>query len=93
MRDNFTKAKKILRTSGSQFEVIAVNGCCYGRENKPDKGDYFKYCGQKFWEFISGDSKLYIDLIEPLGHKAKEKNEEFEKEHAIILNLFTQEFC
>jgi hypothetical protein len=92
MKDNFTKAKKILRTTGSQLEIVAVNGCCYGRDNKSDKGDYFKYCGQKFWEFISGDSKLYIGLIEPLGHKAKEKNEEFEKEHAKILNLFTQKF-
>ena len=37
--------------------------------------------------------KLYTDLIEPLGHKAKEKNEEFDKEHAKIVNIFTQEFC
>jgi hypothetical protein len=29
----------------------------------------------------------------PLGHKAKEKNEEFEKERAKIVNLFTDEFC
>ncbi len=25
----------------------------------PDKGDYFKYCGQRFWEFIS-EMKSYI---------------------------------
>lgn len=93
MRSDFIKAKRVLRTSGNKLEVIAINGCCYGRDNKPDKGDYFKYCGQNFWEFISGDSKLYTDLIEPLGHKAKEKNEEFEKEHAKILNVFTEEFC
>ncbi len=93
MRSDFLKAKRILRTSGNKLEVIAVNGCCYGRDNKPDKGDYFKYCGQKFWEFVSGDSKLYTDLIRPLGHKAKEKNEEFEKEHAKIVNTFTEEFC
>lgn len=93
MRTDFAKAKKVLRTSGSKLEVVAVNGCCYGRDNQPDKGDYFKYCGQKFWEFISGDSKLYTKIIEPLGHKAKEKNEEFEKEHAKILNKFTAEFC
>jgi hypothetical protein len=30
---------------------------------------------------------------EPLGHKAKEKNEEFEKERAKIVNMFTEEFC
>ncbi len=93
MRKDFLKAKRILRTSGHKSELIAVNGCCYGRDNNPDKGDYLKYCGQKFWEFISGDSKLYTDLIEPLGHKAKERNEEFEKEHAKIVNVFTQEFC
>ncbi len=92
MREDFTKAKRVLRTSGSKLEVVAVNGCCYGRDNKPDKGDYFKYCGQEFWEFISGDSELYTDLIEPLGHKAKEKNEEFQKEHAKIVNKFTKEF-
>jgi hypothetical protein len=32
-------------------------------------------------------------LIEPLGHKAKEKNHEFDKEHAKILNNFTEDFC
>jgi len=92
MRNDFLTAKRALRTSGHQEEIIAVNGCCYGREKHPDKGDYFKYCGQKFWTFISGDSKLFTDLIEPLGHKAKEKNDEFEREHAILVNKFTQEF-
>jgi hypothetical protein len=92
MKNDFLTAKRALRTSGSKLEVIAVNGCCYGRDNRPDKGDYFKYCGQRFWEFISGDNNLYTDLIEPLGHKAKEKNEEFEREHAKIVNVFTQEF-
>ena len=55
---DFKTAKKTLRTSNSQLNIVAVNGCCYGRDNKPDKGDYFKYCGQRFWEFISGDSNL-----------------------------------
>lgn len=55
MRADFMTAQKTLRTSNSKLKIIAVNGCCYGRDNKPDKGDYFKYCGQKFWEFISGE--------------------------------------
>jgi hypothetical protein len=92
MKDNFNKAKRILRTSNSNIQVVAVNGCCYGRENKPDKGDYFKYCGQKFWEFISGNENLYIEIIEPLGHKAKEKNEEFMESYSQIINKFTFEF-
>jgi hypothetical protein len=92
LKASFNTAKKTLRTSNSKMQVIAVNGCCYGRENKPDKGDYYKYCGQKFWEFISGDSNLYTELIEPLGHKAKERNDEFTKSYNQILNKFTKEF-
>ncbi len=92
LRDNFRKAKRILRTSNSNLQVIAVNGCCYGRDKIPDKGDYFKYCGQRFWELISANQDLYVDIIEPLGHKAKEKNEEFLEEYSQIINKFTLEF-
>ncbi|SYZ71992.1 conserved hypothetical protein [Candidatus Zixiibacteriota bacterium] len=92
MRDYFKKAKKILRTNAPKMDVIAVNGCCYGRDRHPDKEDYFKYCGAKFWEFISGNNDLYLEIIEPLGHKAKEKNEAFQKEYSRLINLFTLEF-
>jgi hypothetical protein len=94
MKADFIRAKRVLRTSNSKMmEVVAVNGCCYGKDNKPDKGEYFKYCGQKFWEFISGDNDLFVDLIEPLGHRAREKNGEFEKERAKIINIFTRQFA
>ena len=92
MASDFKTAKKTLRTSNSNLNIVAVNGCCYGRDNKPDKGDYFKYCGQKFWEFISGDTNLYIELIEPLGHKAKERNDDFVKSYSQMINKFTKEF-
>lgn len=92
LRDNFRKAKRILRTNTSLINVVAVNGCCYGRDRKPDKGDYLKLCGQKFWEFISGDSDLYTDIIEPLGHQAKEKKEQFREEYDKTINRFTAEF-
>ncbi len=93
MVTDFKTAKKALRTSNSQLIITAVNGCCYGRDNKPDKGDYFKYCGQKFWEFVSGDRNLYIEIIEPLGHKAKEKNDDFMKSYSQMINKFTKEFA
>jgi hypothetical protein len=89
---DFKTAKKTLRTSNSQFNIIAVNGCCYGIDNNPDKGDYFKYCGQEFWSFISGNENLYLEIIEPLGHKARERNEEFQKSYAQMINKFTKEF-
>ena len=98
MKDNFEKAKRILRTSGSKTDnIVAINGCCYGIDNSPDKGSYFKYCGQAFWELISGDAECYKIIIEPLGHKAKERNEEFNNEYARMINGlvngFISKFC
>lgn len=90
---DFRTAKKTLRTSNSKLNIVAVNGCCYGRDNQPDKGEYFKYCGQKFWEFMSGDAHLYTKIIEPLGHKAKERNEDFIQSYAKMINKFTKEFA
>lgn len=92
MKDNFRKAKQTLRTSNSKLNVVAVNGCCYGRNTRPDKGDYYKYCGQVFWEFISGNTDLYLKIIKPLGHSAKERNAEFYREYSQIVNRFTSEF-
>jgi len=92
MREDFNRARRIVKTGESGIRVAAVNGCCYGRDNKPDKGDYYKYCGQKFWEFISGNDELYLRLIKPLGHHARRRNSEFHKEYAQIVNKFTIEF-
>lgn len=92
MREDFKQARRILRTSKSNLQVVAVNGCCYGNQNKEDKEDYVKYCGQQFWEFISGNAQLYTEIIEPLGYKAKERNDEFHIEYSIIINQFTEEF-
>jgi len=93
MKDNFRKAKRILGTNiSTSRNVIAVNGCCYGKDNMPNKGDYLKYCGQRFWEFISGNENLYTEIIEPLGHKAKEKNDLFLQEYAKVINKFSFEF-
>jgi len=93
MRDNFKKAKRILGAHVSLKNIVAVNGCCYGRDNKPDKGDYLKLCGRRFWEFTSGNPNLYVDIIEPLGHKAKEKNEQFMDAYSRLINKFTLAFA
>ena len=92
MVDNFKKAKRILATNTTGNKVVAINGCCYGRETTQDKGDYLKLCGQNFWSFISGLENLYTDIIKPLGHTAKERNEEFDEEYGKVINLFTKQF-
>lgn len=92
MIDNFNRAKRVLRTNTSSINVVAINGCCYGKDDQPDKGEYLKLCAQRFWEFISGNELLYTDIIEPLGYKAKENNEQFEQEYSKVINKFTLEF-
>src|SRR3972149_11291833 len=92
MKKAFSKAIKILKTNNPRIHVIAVNGCCYGKTKKIEKDGYQKLCGQRFWEFISGSENLYTDIVEPLGHKAKEKNEKFVESAAQIINKFTQQF-
>lgn len=96
LKINFENAKKILQAKTNK-KIVAVNGCCFGKDNQPDKGDYLKLCGQQFWEFISDNSNLYLNIIEPIGHKAKQKNEEFMESYAQLINNltfeFSQKFC
>lgn len=93
MVTDFRTAKRTLRTSNSGLNIVAINGCCYGRDDNPDKGEYFKYCGQRFWAFISGDHDLYTAIIEPLGHQAKDKNDEFMQAYSQMINKFTRQFA
>lgn len=93
MRQDFRTAAKTLRTSGAAINITAVNGCCYGVDKNPDKGDYFKYCGQRFWTFISGESSLYADIIEPLGNAAKNQHYDFESAYQQQIEAFTDTFA
>ena len=92
MVTDFKTAKRTLRTSNSKIHIASINGCCYGQDNTPDKGEYFKYCGQRFWEFLSDNVNLYTEIIEPLGHKAKERNDDFIQIYSQRINIFTLEF-
>jgi Type II restriction endonuclease EcoO109I len=90
---DFKTAKKTLRTSNSRINVIAVNGCCYGKDKQPDKGDYLKYCGQKFWAFMSGDEDFYTKIVDPIGHQARQRNDDFMESYAQMINKFTKQFA
>ncbi len=91
LRVNFEVAKKALRAKTGK-KIVAINGCCFGKDNNSDKGGYLKLCGQRFWELISENERLYIDIIEPIGYKARQKNEEFMENYAQIVNKLTLEF-
>lgn len=95
MLQSFDKARRI---AGPKAHVIAVNGCCYGKDASPaKKGNYLKLCGQDFWYLISGESLLYQEIIDPLGYEARQRNDEFEETfgrlHTRFTAQFTQDFC
>ena len=92
MKDNFREASRVLRQGNRTMNIIAVNGCCYGRDSSPDKGDYRKICGQEFWEFISNDREFYTRIIEPLAHNAKQRNDTFRENYGQVVNRFCGEF-
>jgi hypothetical protein len=75
---------------GNHYVVSVKMGQDYGKTTFLRR--YRKIVGQNFWYFISGNENLYTDIIEPLGHRAKEHNDEFAKQKGRVINLFTQEF-
>ena len=92
LRDNFAAATTVIRQGNRTANVIAINGCCYGRDARPDKGGYFKYCGQEFWELISDDDAFYKRIIEPLGYDAKRRNQDFASQYGAVVNRMSREF-
>jgi len=94
--DQFNTARRRLSTSGAKVDIVSVNGCCYGKSNEKSeyksKGNYYKICGKRFWELISGEPNLYTELIQPLGHEAEEKNKEFKESYGNLVNRLTKEF-
>jgi len=98
MRKNFKGARRIIQAELGARSIIAVNGCMYGRDNKPHKVSkrdpalsYHKICGQPFWELISGDNQLYKKIIQPLDTEAKKRDETFKKLYAQKINEMTKD--
>ena len=98
MKDNFKAAKEFLHAQGVAKEVVAVNGCIYGKVAKPFKEDadaeksYYKYAGQDFWHFISGDDNLYREIIKPIDEEARARDEEFKRTYDGKVNGMVKEF-
>lgn len=97
MRDNFKAARPILQERGIMGEIVAINGCIYGKDCHPFKqhadpeNSYYKYAGQVFWHFISGDDNLCREIIAPIDKEARQKDETFKKAYAAKVNEMTQD--
>ena len=93
MRDDFAKAKRVLKTNTSGGKVVAVNGCCYGKTATEDKGDYLKLCGQNFWKLISGDPDMYLKIHRMIGAEAESQRGTFRAASAKVREKFVAEFA
>lgn len=98
LRRNLKAAKNMLREKAGKKRMVSVNGCMYGRDNKPHKVNkkdpglsYHKICGQLFWELISGDNQLYKKIIQPLSKEAKKKDEIFKDLYTKKINEMTKD--
>jgi Type II restriction endonuclease EcoO109I len=98
MKDNFKAARRFLRAQGVKTEIVAVNGCIYGKDARPFKENadpeksYYKYAGQDFWSFISGDDDLYREIIKPIDEEAHARDEEFKRTYDGRVNSMVREF-
>jgi Type II restriction endonuclease EcoO109I len=92
LRDNFITAVKVLKQNSFVGEIQPTLGICYGRFKTSNNGAYLHVGGQSFWELISGDSNLYMEIIEPIGFRAKEFNDEFHDKRNRALNRMVREF-
>ena len=95
MKENFKVARVALQKE-MDAEIIAVNGCIYGKDARPLKIDaqdadrtYFKYAGQDFWHFLSGDDNLFRELIKPIDQEAREKDAAFKTAYTAKINELT----
>jgi hypothetical protein len=92
LEQDFKSAVTRVKQSRKLINVQPVLGICYGKTRTSFLRGYMKVVGQNFWYLISEDQQLYIDIIEPIGHCAKEHNETFLQEKGRVINRFTREF-
>jgi hypothetical protein len=92
LSEQFSEAITRLRQGGVTAEPIL--GMCYGKAKttRNPKYGYLELSGQNFWTFISGDSNLYREIIEPIGYRPKEHDAAYVREYGRVTNRLTKEF-
>lgn len=81
-----------VKQANKKANVQSVLGICYGKTRTSYLRGYIKIVGQNFWYLISESKNLYVDIIEPIGYLAKERNEQFQLRKSSVINLFTRKF-
>lgn len=93
LEQNLRDAVTRIRQARGRVDVQPVLGICYGKTRTSYLRGYMKVVGQNFWYLISENKNLYLDIIEPIGYRAKEHNELFQVEKAKAVNRFIAPFA
>ena len=93
LEQDLRNAVRRVKQSRQGLNVQPVLGICYGKVSTTHSSrGYLKVVGQNFWYLISENKNLYTDIIEPIGHRAKEHNERFIRERSKLANRVTKAF-
>ena len=98
LEQDLKDAVRRLRQNRQARNIQPVLGICYGKTRTAHtRRGYLKVVGQNFWYLISENKALYTDIIEPIGHRAKEHNDRFLAEKSNVANrltrMFIEAFC
>ena len=89
MKVSFKNAMKVVQQGDRESKVVCVLGCMYGRMGNTNQGDHYRYCGQDFWEFLSGDAELYQEILDVIRNG---QSEDFRRARDELLKKMTLEF-
>ena len=92
LREDFKRARVVLKQTKKVKTVEPVLGIAYGRAANRDHGLYVMKKGSTFWEFISGDPDFYIKIVEPIAAGVATYRREFEKEKRRLYDEFISDF-
>ncbi len=93
LADDFRAVQTRIRQSQFRINIVPLLGICYGKTKSVwTTSGYLKLVGQNFWALISGDKDFYTKIIEPVGYRAKEHNDQYKLEKDRISNKLTKSF-
>jgi len=92
LQQDFADCLRRLKQSNAKTNYQPVLGICYGKSKSKYTDHYYRVVGQSFWHLISGNENLYLEIIEPIGYRAQEKNLDYLESRAAVFNRLTKEF-
>ncbi|MCU0480565.1 MAG: hypothetical protein MUE54_05055 [Anaerolineae bacterium] len=90
---NIEYAKQNVNAQKPNLTIQPLIGRCYGKtKSRMTNRGVLQLYGQSFWHFISDDPRLYMKIMQPLGHEARKHNGDWNETKVLLTNLLIIEF-